>query len=260
MVPTTDSPDRPVGDFYDALAGDYDQMTSFETRLVSERPFVRLFVEQNGITSAVDAGAGSGFFSILLAQLGVRVTAVDLSGVMLKALSRNAAEKKLSVGVLQTSFRDLAKRLHDVVDAVFCMGNTLAHLMGPRELDDGLAAFRRVIKPGGSLLLQVLNFDRILAERQRIQSVREAGGATYVRFYDYQGDHLVFNVVKLEHREAGVEQHHLAIPLKPWTSNELTSALIREGFQSIETFGNIAHEPFESASSKDLVIHTRAPS
>jgi len=260
MVPTTDSPDQPIGDFYDALAQDYDQMTSFETRLVSERPFVRLLVEQHAIASALDAGAGSGFHSVLLAQLGVRVTAVDLSKVMLSALARHAAAKGLSVKVLQASFRDLPSRFHGVVDAVFCMGNALAHLQDSLELDAALEAFRRVIKPGGSLVLQVLNYDRILAERQRIQSVREAGGATYVRFYDFHNDHLVFNVVKLEYRESGVEQHALAIPLKPWTSSELTTALVRAGFEEVETFGSIALEQFKSASSKDLVIHTRASS
>ena len=260
MVPTTDSTDQPIGDFYDALAQDYDQMTSFETRLVSERPFVRLLVEKHSIASALDAGSGSGFHSVLLAQLGVRVTAVDLSNVMLGALARHAATKGLSVRVLQASFRDLPSRFHEVVDGVFCMGNALAHLLDSRELEAALTAFRKVIRPGGSLVLQILNYDRILAERQRIQSVREAGGATFVRFYDYHNDHLVFNVVKLEHREAGVEQHALAIPLKPWTSNELTHALVRAGFQEVELFGSIALEQFASASSKDLVIHTSAPS
>ena len=259
MAPTIEMPDKPISDFYDALAHDYDQMTSFEARLVSERPFLRLLVEQNGISSAVDAGAGSGFHSILLAQLGVSVTAVDLSQVMLDALVRNAAHKGLSVKVLQAPLRDLPKRFHEAVDGLFCMGNTVAHLVDARELDATLAAFRHVLKPEGSLILQMLNYDKILGERQRIQSVREAGGATYVRFYDFHNDHVVFNVVKLEHREAGVEQHRLAISLKPWNSQELTSAVKRAGFQKIQTFGSIALEPYTSSSSKDLVIHAHAP-
>ena len=260
MAPTIEMPDKPISDFYDALAHDYDQMTSFEARLVSERPFLRLLVEQNGIRSAVDAGAGSGFHSILLAQLGVSVTAVDLSQVMLDALIRNAAHKGLSVKVLQTSLRDLPKRFHEAVDGLFCMGNTVAHLVDARELDATLAAFRHVLKPEGSLILQMLNYDKILGERQRIQSVREAGGATYVRFYDFAEDRLVFNVVKLDHRDGVARQHHLSIPLKPWKSDELKSALVAAGFRRIESFGSIALEPFEPGKSKDLVVIAHGPS
>ena len=55
-----------VTQFYDNLADDYDAMTGFEKRFVHERPFFNLLMQRYGITSALDAGAGTGFHSLLL--------------------------------------------------------------------------------------------------------------------------------------------------------------------------------------------------
>lgn len=260
MAPTTDSTDQAVGEFYDALADDYDQMTSFEARLDAERPLIRRIVERYALTSAVDAGAGSGFHSVVLAQLGLRVTAVDLSARMLGALASHAAARQLSVAALQSSFIDLPAHLHGAVDAVFCMGNTLAHILERHDLADSLAAFGRVLKAQGTLIVQIVNFDRILRERQRIQSVREVGDATYVRFYDFGEDRVVFNVVTLDRRTPGNPQHQVSIPLRPWRLAALTTALTDAGFRDIASYGNIALEPFDPASSKDLVIIAHGPS
>jgi len=41
----------------------------------------------------LDAGAGTGFLSLLLARQGYRVTAVDLSAAMLQILTSNAAAR-----------------------------------------------------------------------------------------------------------------------------------------------------------------------
>ena len=257
MVPTNDNQEHRIGEFYEALAADYDQMTSFENRLVSERPFLRLVVEQHGITSALDAGAGTGLHSILLAQLGVRVTAVDLSASMLESLGRHAAEKKVPVEILRSSFRDLPASYHGTVDAVFSMGNTLAHILDDVELVETLMNFRRMIRIGGILFLQVLNYDRVLSTRQSTQSIRESDGVTYKRFYDFQEDRLVFNVAKIEHRDGDVEHQRTSVSLRPWRSDELVGSLTKAGFLGIDTFGSISFERFKSGSSKDLVILAR---
>ncbi len=79
MVPMTErSPMREVASFYDWLAPDYDLMTGFEKRFAHEEPFFRILLGRQTITTAVDAGCGTGFHSLLLAQLGVSVTAVDV--------------------------------------------------------------------------------------------------------------------------------------------------------------------------------------
>lgn len=257
MAPTTEPQEDRVGEFYDGLALDYDRMTAFEKRLVSERPFYRLLVEQHRIATALDAGAGTGFHSILLATLGVQVTAVDISAAMLEALARRASQKNLSVAILQSSFRELLSVFHSRVDAVFCMGNALAHTLTEDDLTQTMISFRSAIDPGGSLIIQTLNFDRILSDRESVQSIRESDGVTYMRYYDFHEDHLVFNVRTIEQHDGVVEERHSSVQLKPWTSQDLMRHTSAAGFRNVTAYGSIALDRFKPGSSKDLVIIAR---
>jgi SAM-dependent methyltransferase len=173
---------RKVAEFYDALAPDYDLMTGYEKRFAREKPLFRSLVERFGIRTAIDAGCGSGFHSLLLAQLGVKVTAVDVSAEMLRRLRKHARELGIQIRALQCGFQEMRKSIRDRHDALFCLGNSLAHILRTDGLRATFRSFAGVLRPGGVVLLQLLNYDRILARRDRIQSVKESGGKTFVRF------------------------------------------------------------------------------
>jgi ubiquinone/menaquinone biosynthesis C-methylase UbiE len=76
--------------FYDSLADEYDEMTGMEARFAKERPVFQSLVRKYNLTTTLDAGSGTGFHSILLAQLGLQITATDISEHMLRATQKNA--------------------------------------------------------------------------------------------------------------------------------------------------------------------------
>ncbi len=254
MVKTTDSANARIAEFYDHLAPDYDQMTNFDARFVRERPFFRILLDHHRISSAIDAGCGTGFHSILLAELGVKVTAVDLSDEMLKRAKEHAAAKKLELSVLNSRLQDLGAHIKKPVDAIFCMGNTLSHLLEKEDVQETFRNFHAVTKTGGILFLQLLNYDRILKRRDRVQSVREAGGNTYVRFYDFHEKRIGFNLLRIEHRNGSLVHNLHTVPLRPWQSDQLVKMLREAGFSSIQLFGGVSMEEFVPASSADVVI------
>jgi methylase of polypeptide subunit release factors len=90
--------------FYDSLAGEYDEMTGFEDRLSKEKPLFQSLVQKYHITTALDAGCGTGFQSILLAQLGVQVTATDISDHMLQRTKENAKRNGVPVETVHSFF------------------------------------------------------------------------------------------------------------------------------------------------------------
>jgi ubiquinone/menaquinone biosynthesis C-methylase UbiE len=63
MVPTIKKRMDPK-EFYDELAANYDEMTGFDQRFPHECPFFRILIERSHVTSALDAGCGTGFHSI----------------------------------------------------------------------------------------------------------------------------------------------------------------------------------------------------
>lgn len=97
---------------------------------------------------ALDVGTGKGHFAQYLAHLGYRVTAVDLSSQMVTAARAAARGKQLSISFQQQDAEALTfadSSFHTVVSR-----NLLWTLPDPQC---ALAEWRRVLKPGGLLLV-----------------------------------------------------------------------------------------------------------
>ena len=254
MGPTTDTAD--VAAFYDWLSGEYDRMTSFDERFVKERPSIKHLVDTYAIRTALDAGTGTGFLALLLAQLGVSVTAVDVSPSMIEQLSRHAAERGVAVTALVAAFKDIPRIVPSKQDAIFSLGNTLAHSESRQDLSATLSAFQHVLRPGGLLIVQLLNYRRILATRERVQAAREVGSTRFVRWYEYVGDRVRFHI-RQEPIGSNAPPTTRSLLLRPVTDDELRSALPEAGFEDIRIYGSIAMDSYDPSMSKDCVVLAR---
>jgi SAM-dependent methyltransferase len=245
---------KSISEFYDLLAPDYDEMTGFEKRFVQERPFFRLLVERYAIKTGLDAGCGSGFHSLLLSELGVRVTAVDASAQMVRLAKCHARRRGMKLETLVGSFEELDSALKRQFDAVFVMGNSLPHLVSAESLKRVLKNFFSLLGQEGILFTQNLNYDRILAHPDRIQNVKETGDKTFVRSYEYDQDGILFNIVTRIGVGEKVEEKSRSVRLKPLLQNDLVRLLAEVGFVDVKCFGGISMEPFDKDRSKDLVV------
>ncbi len=257
MIPTSDTTPATTPsatEFYDALAPDYDTMTGFQKRFVHEKPFFRLLKEKHNITVALDAGCGTGFHALLLAQLGVQMTGVDVSTAMIARARKHAEEMSLQVHFVVARNAELGGVFGPRFDAVFSLGNTMAHLLSDEELHATMRSFHAILKPRGILLLQNLNYDRILTQQQRVQSIKEVDGTTFIRFYDFQDPLIIFNILTIDRKGGELHQSHKTVALRPLPSDYLSKSLRENGFSQIRLFGGIALDPYNAESSKDLVI------
>jgi SAM-dependent methyltransferase len=240
--------------FYDLLSTDYDRMTDFANRYGREKSFFESLVQQYNIRKALDAGCGTGFHSLLLSQLGVDVTAVDISNEMLRQVRQHGGEMNRDIKTRNLKFTDLKKEIKTTFDAVFCLGNSLAHLHSQKELKTTIDNFYAVLNPGGILVLQVLNYDRILKMRDRIISVKEFGGKLFIRFYDFLPQNIIFNILTIDKGAATPNRRLQSIEIRPVRAKELITALRQTGFTTINTYGSIRRDNFSSATSTDLLI------
>ena len=251
----TGTSSAPIAGFYDRLAGTYDVMTNFEHRFLREGQMLRMLVVRNRLKTALDAGCGTGFHALFLARLGVRTTAVDLSPLMLERVREHARRMGVKVATLRAGFGSLARRLRRKFDAIVCMGNTLAHLGSAEELLGALRQFARLLEPGGFLVVQLLDFDRIGKAGALPRIVRETEAGEFTRSYTLTRTGIRLTI---EHRPPGSRAvSRQALDLRPVYHSELLSLLHAAGFAQIELFGSIEMEPYDPAATNDIVIIAR---
>lgn len=240
--------------FYADLADHYDEMTRFESRLVSEKPIVEQWLRKYDIKSAVDVACGTGLHAILLAQLDVDVVGTDLSESMLRQAERNAAVQGVAVQWLAAPMQSVAERISADRDAVFCLGNSIPHLLDKTSLLDTLFGFRKLLRTGGIAMLQLLNYDRILAEKSRVVGVHRVADREFVRFYDFGEDTITFNILTIEWQTERVTHTLSSTTLKPYRWDELRESLESVGFDSIRAYGDLRFNDFDISRSGNLVI------
>lgn len=242
---------------YDRFSESYDVMVDWKERLEREEPFFRSLFERVGARRVLDVGCATGGHVLCFADMGLEAVGVDPSLEMVRRAEARAGGRP-RVRFLQAGFGELAKRVGGVFDVVTCLGNTLPHATTRPRLDRALADMAAVLRPGGLLAIQQLNYDRILAERRRFlgvsSGIRDGIEHLFFRFYDFDGENLTFNVVTFK-KDAGRWGFQVdSTPLRAIRWAELSEALSGAGFGSVEWYGGYDRSAFDPSSSNDLVV------
>jgi len=252
-------------DFYDDIADSYAELTGAADRQVAAGQFVTELTRRFDITSAVDAACGAGLFAIELARGGVEVVASDISAGMLKSAPGDASAAGIDTDLctwVQAPMQELGDRISGGRDAVLCMGNSIPHLLTDDDLNRTIAGFAALLAGGGVVGIHLLNYARVLSAGDRIVGITRAGSKEFVRFYDFDGDLIGFNILEIQWDDDGRCSHNLlTTPLRPYLHSELIDALTAAGFENIETFGDLQFNPFNSETSDTLLLTatTRRP-
>ena len=243
--------------FYDDLADSYDAITGAEDRAEVAGMFVDEFVRRFEVHSALDAACGTGLFALAMADRGLSVVGADISAGMLDQARRAAEESGADLQWVQAPMQELAGQLDERYDAVLCMGNSLPHLLDDADLDAAMGSFAAMLRPGGTLALHLLNYARIVSEKERIVGVTRHGKTEYVRFYDFLPGRVRFNILEIEWEDQACQNQLSSTELRPYFLEDLTAALTRHGLAGIEAFGDLVFTPFNALQSGTLLIVAR---
>lgn len=254
--------------FYDALAPMFDVMTDWGARLTTEGPFLRTQLARVGARRVLDAACGSGGHALWLAQQGYEVVGADVSPVMIALARQKVAAAGLDVAFQVAGLADLATSSAPGLtefDAVFCLGNSLPHLLTQDDLTAALRSMAEVLRPDGLLVLQNLNYDLRWRTQPRwfmAQGGELEGRPVLVwRFADYDMPagriHFHIALFREDRKDWAVQVY--TTPQRPLFRADLLAALADSGFNAIETYGKmaLAPEPFAPDRSGDLVIVAR---
>jgi SAM-dependent methyltransferase len=158
---------------------------SFEEKVTEQRTILEPLLKDQPRGPAVDLGAGPGFQSLALAQLGFSpIHALDTSPELLAELQTHAAPHDIETH--QADILNLANFVQPATAAVIvCMGDTLTHLPSPDAVRHLFSAVAAALTPGGLFILTWRDLSPELKGPDRFIPVRATDDRIMTCFLEY---------------------------------------------------------------------------
>jgi 2-polyprenyl-3-methyl-5-hydroxy-6-metoxy-1,4-benzoquinol methylase len=241
-------------DLYEHIADDYDAVTGAAGRRQAAQAMLAELRRRHPLDSVLDVACGNGMHAMMLAEMGVAVSAADISEAMLDQARRRAADAGLAVRWVQAPMQEIASHVEGPFDAILCLGNSLPHLLDAHQLTRTLAGFAKLLAPRGVVVLGLLNYARVLARQERIVGVTRQGDTQYVRFYDFLADVVRFNVLKLTWSAEGCRHDLADTLLRPYTRDEIAAACRQARLDRIDCYAGPDFDNFDEQTSDTLMV------
>jgi SAM-dependent methyltransferase len=240
--------------FYGEYAWAFDLLIDRPVR--KECAVIATWLVDRGIrpgAAVLDAGCGTGRYSIELARRGYLVQGVDFSAELIEVAKASGTAGGLSFVV--GNIADLPAKRHD---AILCRG-VLNDIIDDEQCGAVFAAFAHALQPGGVLILDVREW-AASAERKRREPLFRKRVATD------RGELTFTSVTTLDHecrRLLISERHELVADdsdriseyqfvMRCWEREELSELLERHRFGNVQYFG--AYDPGVEVGTTDRLV------
>ncbi|GAB6181942.1 class I SAM-dependent methyltransferase [Desulfotomaculum defluvii] len=221
--------------------------------------FLKQVFDDLGVSRVLDLACGSGNYSLEFAKWGLSVVGLDYEQEMIRLAREKARKLGLDVNFVTGDMRNL-EDIEGKFDAVICIGNSLPHLLTDKDLTTALTQMKEKLYHGGTLIIQTVNYDRILKGNitQLPDIVNNKANIIFTRQYDFRSDAIIdFKTTLIKNEPDGSQRSLVSnqIPLRPLTRSNLEKLLQAVGFEDTQVFGGFNHKP-HGWDSQATVIQT----
>ena len=202
----------------------------------------------------LDAGCGTGELLLYLARKGISGSGFDADEEMVRKAKEKSAGPDSTVDFRKAGLTEAAEVYPPrSFTALLCMGNTIAHVRDLEELNRLVMDFSSLLKEGGRLAVQVLNYDRILATRPRelppLTAKKDDLKLRFLRRYRYEKEHIIFaGTLQAETRENRLEKSFETV-LLPLRRSDLEAAFTLSGLRNISVWEDYGSQPASEESA-----------
>lgn len=225
----------------------WDDLIDWDARARSEAGFFIEQLKERGARKVLDAATGTGFHSVQLLKAGFDVTSLDGSPTMLAKAFDNAHRRGHILRTVHADWRWLNRDVHDLYDAVICLGNSFTHLHNENDRRKALAEYYATLRHDGILILDQRNYDALLDKR-----------VSPSHQYYYCGEdvraepeHVDDSLARFRYTFPDGEVFHLN--MFPLRRNYVRRLMKEVGFQRVTTYGDF--QETHRDAEPDFFVH-----
>ncbi len=231
----------------------FEDMTGRD-RTLKELNFCEHVLEWVPGESVLDAPCGAGRHVFELSNRGMAATGLDISLYLLAKASKEFMIDH-NDAIYPQFVRGLMQRIPFQVHSfhhVVCLFSSFGYGETEQENLQIMRQFYRVLRPGGKIMVDVMNrhfivprLNQVFFSRHKDLSVKEE------RSISNNGRRLN-NQFTVKNHEGDVRTYHY----RPWLFNgwEISWLASQAGFKNVQVFGNFAAEPYHKGSERAMLV------
>lgn len=241
--------------FYKSIADYYDDIFPYSP---PQKEFVSSCIPNIGDAKLLDIGCGTGNLALALAPLCHEIIGIDPDESMLEIAEQKVGKDHPNLQFYPYGMLDLEQHFEeDSFDVIICLGNTLVHLASEEEILDFLTQSKRLLKASGKLLIQIINYDRIIDQNVNALSTIENDRIKFVRDYHYHSQNNLLDFETCLTIKRNNQEIKNCIQLLPIRKASIENLMIKAGFNEISFFGNFKKVPLQDDSVPLIVKGVR---
>lgn len=244
---------------FEEYAHEYDLITNARQRAVYHLKEIQALIKKFSPASVLDAGCASGLTTSLFAKEKVPAVGLDRSRSMLKVAGQKYAGGKLPVSFKYGSFEKLPQNMNGKFDLVVCLANSISGVGSIKLLRQSIANFFRVLKPGGTLVLQALNYASMTDGEIMPIRATQNNKVGYLRYARRRGRGMEITVVRLDLSTKPFTFEPFVHEFDSFTPDQLQAAIKKTGATKISRYGNLLLTARFGKKSRDIVLTAQKP-
>lgn len=249
--------DQPA--WYESFFGpDYLEIYSFEFTDELARMEAGFVARALGLQEGqrvLDLCCGQGRHAVLLASMGFEVTGLDLSEQYLRLASEAAEKHGLRVETVHADMRDIPFESH--FDAVYNVFSSFGYLESETEDAKVLEAIRRALKPGGRVLLDMLNRDWLVNNYVQDEWRIDENERVYLEHRELDllasRNHVTFMAIDPDGTRRDLGGHHIRL----YTLREVAGMLEAAGLKFEAVYGGFEGQDYGIKTRRMIVVASR---
>jgi len=239
-------------EFYENFAKRYDSLVNLTDRKKREGDFWQKIFKVNKIKRILDCACGTGHHLIMFKQFGYDAFGSDQSPAMIAKAKENGRKEDLNLDLSISAFNTLSSVFQEKFDAVICVGNSLPYLQTESDLLTALSEMNMVLNNSGLLVLELRNYDKMLAKRNRFLPMSFKGSQGFIYAFDYFLDKITFNVIYIDCSTNTFEVY--ATDYFPLGCEKLYRLLEASNFQVMKALQDFHFSGFDIETSDNLIL------